>query len=263
MVKIEVVICARDEERFLPTVLDSLKRQTFPPATIIVVDDGSKDRTSSLAEAAGCKVVRLPRKQTLLGLPALADTFNAGLQEVSPKADYVLVLGADHPLPPYYVRAITDFLDANGNVVMASGKIAGEGFDPQMPRNSGCVVRCAFWRSLNGMSYPRVWGYEVWLVYKARMLGLGTVQLGSLESRTLRSTKSKGFLDGVSMKALGYPLLYAVGRSAKVFTRVPGSGVRMLAGYLMGKRGDPEVAKWVRAEKTSALRRTLALVLRI
>jgi hypothetical protein len=105
------------------------------------------------------------------------------------------------------------------------------------------------------MLYPRVWGYEGWLVYRARILGLAAAQLKGVKSYTLRPTRSKGFGDGMAMKALGYPLLYAIGRSAKVGLRSPVSGVGMMAGFLEGRRGDREVANWVRAEKVYSMGR--------
>ncbi len=54
---VSIIIPARDEERNLPQLLDSLNRQKPPPEEIIVVDDGSTDRTSELARAAGARVI--------------------------------------------------------------------------------------------------------------------------------------------------------------------------------------------------------------
>lgn len=46
---VTVVIPAHNEERDLGETLDALMRQTVPPDRIIVVDDGSTDRTSEVA----------------------------------------------------------------------------------------------------------------------------------------------------------------------------------------------------------------------
>lgn len=54
---VSVIIPARDEEQNLPVLLDSLNRQIPPPEEIIVVDDGSTDRTAELARAAGARVI--------------------------------------------------------------------------------------------------------------------------------------------------------------------------------------------------------------
>jgi biofilm PGA synthesis N-glycosyltransferase PgaC len=40
-----------DEERYLPELLGSIARQTLPPQRVLLVDDGSTDRSAELAEA--------------------------------------------------------------------------------------------------------------------------------------------------------------------------------------------------------------------
>lgn len=54
---VSVIIPARDEERNLPVLLESLNRQNPPPEEILVVDDGSTDRTAEIARAAGARVI--------------------------------------------------------------------------------------------------------------------------------------------------------------------------------------------------------------
>ena len=55
---ISVIIPAYNREKLLPQTLESLLRQTFPAEEIIVVDDGSTDRTATVAESFG-KPVRV------------------------------------------------------------------------------------------------------------------------------------------------------------------------------------------------------------
>lgn len=54
---VSIIIPARDEERNLPVLLESLNSQNPPPEEIIVVDDGSTDRTAEIARAAGARVI--------------------------------------------------------------------------------------------------------------------------------------------------------------------------------------------------------------
>jgi len=56
-----VLVAARDEEEVIGTTVTSL-RTAFPAAEVVVADDGSRDRTAERAEAAGARVVRLPRR---------------------------------------------------------------------------------------------------------------------------------------------------------------------------------------------------------
>jgi glycosyltransferase involved in cell wall biosynthesis len=55
---VSVVVPAFDAERTVGRVVEALRSQEPAPAEIIVVDDGSRDRTGAVAEAAGAQVVR-------------------------------------------------------------------------------------------------------------------------------------------------------------------------------------------------------------
>ena len=56
-----ILVAARDEERRIGATIARL-RGAFPGAEVVVADDGSRDSTAALAEAAGARVVRLPRR---------------------------------------------------------------------------------------------------------------------------------------------------------------------------------------------------------
>ena len=56
-----VLIAARDEEQVIASTVAAL-REAFPDAEVVVADDGSNDATAARAEAAGARVVRLPRR---------------------------------------------------------------------------------------------------------------------------------------------------------------------------------------------------------
>lgn len=55
--ELSVIIPARDEEHNLPLLLESLAAQSIRPREIIVVDDGSADRTAEIARAGGATVI--------------------------------------------------------------------------------------------------------------------------------------------------------------------------------------------------------------
>ncbi len=59
---VSVVIPARNEERNLAGLLTSLKQQTHRPDEVIVVDDGSTDRTAEIAQDYGATVLRVDQK---------------------------------------------------------------------------------------------------------------------------------------------------------------------------------------------------------
>jgi hypothetical protein len=59
--RLTILIAARDEEARVGYTVATLRRE-FPDADVIVADDGSRDDTARTAEAAGARVIRLPRR---------------------------------------------------------------------------------------------------------------------------------------------------------------------------------------------------------
>jgi hypothetical protein len=55
-----ILVAARDEEESIGRTVSAL-RAAFSDADVLVADDGSRDGTASAAEAAGARVLRLPR----------------------------------------------------------------------------------------------------------------------------------------------------------------------------------------------------------
>ncbi len=84
--RISVVIPARNEEAFIEGCLQALKGQTLPPDEIIVVDNGSTDRTGELAVGMGVKLVNCPT-------PGVAVARQAGLEAAT--GDWVATTDAD------------------------------------------------------------------------------------------------------------------------------------------------------------------------
>ena len=66
-----VIVAAHDEERYIGRCLRSLLAQRFARSQfeIVVVDDGSTDRTSAILETFGADI-RVIRNDKNLGLPA-------------------------------------------------------------------------------------------------------------------------------------------------------------------------------------------------
>jgi glycosyltransferase involved in cell wall biosynthesis len=57
--RVSLVIPLRNEEATLARLLESVRRQTFPPAEIVLVDGGSTDATVALARAAAAADARI------------------------------------------------------------------------------------------------------------------------------------------------------------------------------------------------------------
>lgn len=95
-----VIVPAHNEEEGLPDTLESLLRQTEPPEAIIVVDDGSTDRTKEVASSYDGVTVLSPPWN--LGSKARAQ--NYALDHCD--TDLVLPVDADTVLADDYIEKI-------------------------------------------------------------------------------------------------------------------------------------------------------------
>lgn len=103
--QVSVVIAARNAEATIEACLASLSQQTLTDHEVIVVDDGSTDRTAALASAAGATVVSVP------GVGASAAR-NIGLRHAAGRV--VAFTDADCTVPPHWLGALITVLDRTG-----------------------------------------------------------------------------------------------------------------------------------------------------
>ena len=62
MPRASAIVAAYNEERLIARCVDSLLAQRYDPLEIIVVDDGSRDRTAAIAATRAVPVIRLPHR---------------------------------------------------------------------------------------------------------------------------------------------------------------------------------------------------------
>ena len=248
---VSAVTCARNEDKNLPENLVALKNQTLRLRQIVVVNDGSTDKTGEIAEALGCTVINLPfHEKSFVGRPELAERFNVGLNAVThPLPDYVLIVGADHPLPIRYVEQLVTRMESNKKLVVSSGRILGEPYYEAFPRGSGRLVKTWFWKQVSNLQYPVLWCWEEWLCFKAMQLGYEAKCFRDIVSKVKRpsgksSSEVRGW--GKAMYALGYDWKHVLARCIIIGLKSPRLGTHMLWGWIGHKdvkRSD--VADWV------------------
>ena len=101
---ISVIVPAYNAAATLAECLAALHKQSRAPDEIIVVDDGSTDRTAELARASGARVLQQPNRG-----PAAAR--NLGVQNA--RGDLILFTDADcAPAPDWVAQMLAPFADA-------------------------------------------------------------------------------------------------------------------------------------------------------
>jgi glycosyltransferase involved in cell wall biosynthesis len=115
-VTLSIVIPAKNEEKFLPFLLDSLDKQTSRPTQIILADAYSTDRTREIAAERGCRVVDG-------GLPGPGR--NAGAKLAT--GEIILFLDADVQLldPNFIELALNEFETKGLDIATPSLELIG------------------------------------------------------------------------------------------------------------------------------------------
>lgn len=120
-----VFIPAWNEENNLPDVLDDLRRE-LPDADVLVVDDGSTDRTADVARAHGAEVLSLGTNR---GLPVgIAAGYRWALDR---SYAYCGRVDADGQHPPEELRRLLTIVrEGTCDVAVGSRFVSGDGYEP-------------------------------------------------------------------------------------------------------------------------------------
>jgi len=122
---ISIIVPTLNEERHLPLLLESIKRQSFSDYEIIVADAGSKDKTLEVAREYNCRII--PG-----GLPAKGRNEGAKVA----KGELLFFIDADSILPDnFFTKSLAEFRTRNldfasfGLIPIGSNKIGRFVFD--------------------------------------------------------------------------------------------------------------------------------------
>ena len=110
--KVSVVIPALDEGQQIGRCLQSLAHQTFRDFEVIVVDNGSKDATASIARDCGASTIYEPRH----GIPYARET---GFQAA--RSDIIASTDADTEVPANWLQRISQTFLEDPQVVAVFG----------------------------------------------------------------------------------------------------------------------------------------------
>jgi glycosyltransferase involved in cell wall biosynthesis len=208
-----IVTPVRNEQDNLPQTIDSVVAQTVRPNVWIIVDDGSTDRTGSIADNTASKyewIEVIHRKDR--GYPkagaGVIEAFYDGLNQFSRRNwDFLVKLDGDLVLPPDYFERCFDHFQQDPKLGIAGGLICrrrGENLvaeskgDPSFHvRGATKIYRRQCWHQLGGLVKNPGWDTVDEL--KANMLGWKTCTIEDLKVHQLKQT---GSVDGAWRNAV-------------------------------------------------------------
>jgi len=113
-----IVIRAYNEERYIGRLLEGVRQQTVKDAEIILVDSGSTDKTVSIADAFGARLVRIPSVEFTFGR-----SLNFGVQVAT--SEFVVIASAHvYPVYPDWIESLLRLFE-DEKVALTYGKQRG------------------------------------------------------------------------------------------------------------------------------------------
>lgn len=288
-----IITPCRNEARFLPRFIASVRAQTIPPVEWIIVDDGSTDETAAVLESAArdipyLRVLRLPDTGARRLGGGVVAAFNAGLEGLSRGCpSYVCKLDADLDLPERYFETVLTRMESEPRLGSFSGKpyveCTGGGLVPEGNADDYSVGMAKFYRTeclrqIGGLAPAVMWdGIDV---HEARRRGWkvrsdDTPDLRITHLRPMGSS-DRGLLVGRvrwgrGQYFMGTAFVWMISSALYRCLRRPYliGGLAMLFGYMMGafarmpRYGDRAFRRYLRGYQYSCLlrgrRRTLEL----
>jgi len=254
--KILAVLPAKNEEKYIGYALRSLERQSLKPDVLLLVDDGSTDRTPSImrefrkrngwAYYLRFKGVSLRNVGARVAQLLLLATRNNFINEILPDWEILIKFDADTIYEERYVEKIVRAFYLDNHLGVTSGVTVNEPVNKDTARGSGIAVRRSAWDKID---LKPILGWDSYIVFKAKALGWRVYSLPDAKMYLLRLTSSseKGlsfgkFKQGFASGILGYPPLIAVARATRIslIYKNPLLFPSYLAGYIKAITEDKE-----------------------
>jgi glycosyltransferase involved in cell wall biosynthesis len=218
------ILTCRNSENYIKEALNSLKEQTLIPKYVIVIDDGSSDKTPELLKKIQMEwtsnVYIITNPDLGYNIGRVVSNWNKAIKFAQQmnleKTDYHLICTDDIVFEKGYAEKIIVNMDSNPDIAIASGN-----FDENIyidPHGAGRFVRNSFFIK-NHSLYPERMGYESLVLHTAALNGYTYTVFHDVRFKHTRELgKNHNFYEfGASMRTLGYHPLFAIGRLSVYF----------------------------------------------
>jgi len=124
--KYYIIIPTFNEEKFISLTLQSLVEQTVLPSKVVVVNDGSTDKTEEIIQSFIEKhsfITLVNKTSEAIHLPGskVIQAFNKGLETLDDNYDFIVKADADLIFPKNYFETICNHFQSDKQIGMAGG----------------------------------------------------------------------------------------------------------------------------------------------
>ncbi len=270
------IVTCRNSENNIEQALLSLKAQTIVPLYVIVVDDGSKDRTAGILQRMqldwpSLHIITNP--DLGYNIARVVSNWNKAIQYARdchlPPTTYHMISTDDTVYEPDYAEKVMRHMESD-TIAIASGNYDAK--HTIAPHGAGRFIRMEFFEKHHGL-YPEKMGYESLILYSAVRHGYSFQVFNDARFQHTRPLgKNHHFYEfGASMRTLGYHPLFALGRFMTYLASGNPTGrlgaIYMLYYYLSYKpktmgydsMHDREMRKYIRDYQFARIRKKLGV----
>jgi glycosyltransferase involved in cell wall biosynthesis len=218
------IVTCRNSENDIEKAILSIHNQSIKPNYIIVIDDGSKDKTPLILNKLSDKIDNLfviTNPDLGYDISRIVRNWNKAISLKEEKnlqeTDYHMIGTDDTIYEKNYAEKIITFMDNNKNYAIVSGNFDDNNY--KTPHGAGRFVRNTFFNSIYG-KYPEKMGYESAVLISAKKNGYDYTNLSEIKFEHTRPLgQDHHFYEfGASMRTLGYHPLFALGRFLMYFS---------------------------------------------
>lgn len=228
---VAIIIPARNEELALAKVLSEIPRELV--SEVIVVDNGSRDKTALIAKEGGARVVHEPA-------PGYGRACLAGLRALDDQIDTIAFLDADHSdYPEELAKLLEPIQQGYADLVVGSRLLLAQRGSLTIVQRFGNQLACTLMYRLFGYQYSdlgpfrvirrsvidslhmqdQTYGWTVEMQAKAAKRGLRVIEIPVGYRRRIGQSKISGTIKG-SIKA-GSKILWTIGVVALRYSGAP------------------------------------------
>jgi len=218
-----VIVTCRNSETNIRQALLALKNQSLKARYVIVIDDGSTDRTSAILDEmrAEWDILHIITNADLgYNIARVVSNWNRAIKYAKEtrleETDYHMISTDDTVYEEHYAEKLISYMDGDPSIAVSSGDY-GEG-GAKTPHGAGRMVRNSFFFQVYGL-YPEKMGYESVVLYAA-ILHKYTYRVFSdarFEHLRALGTNHHFYEFGASMRNLGYHPFFVLGRFCVYF----------------------------------------------
>lgn len=276
MIRYIVITPARDEEKFLPRLIDAMVQQTVTPDRWIIIDDGSADATAAILDDASAKYPWIEPHHLPRNRPRAPGGESVVMQFMTPSIceqfDYILRLDADLSFAADFAELLLIEFAHDPQLGIAGPTLyepAGDDwYEIRMPsfhtRGAAKMYSRACFAAIEGLDAGL--GWDTLDEARAMMLSFRTRSFPHIKAMHHRPQgAASGWkarsAAGLSAYNVGYSPFFMMARAARqtFSTPFPFAGVLLLIGYFKGyfsgrrRIAAPELVKFIRKQQMRRL----------